>query len=78
MNTTSVIKRTRPRIDAHLHVGLRVLRTSDCTVWTIRQCWRADRTALLVAHNGGERRLVSFTELCRRHEIIQPFAEGAR
>ena len=64
---------TRPRLRSHTHIGLRVIRKDDRTIWTIRNLYRTDRQALLVAHRTGERKTVTWSDLYRGYDPVQPF-----
>lgn len=64
---------TRPRLRSHVHVGLRVIRKDDRTIWRVTQIWRMDRQVQLVAHHTGERRTVAWSDLYKGYECIQPY-----
>ena len=64
---------TRPRLRSHVHVGLRVMRKDDRTIWRVQNIWRMDRSVQLVHRDTGERRTVTWSDLYRGYEAIQPF-----
>jgi hypothetical protein len=69
---------TRTRLRDQLHVGLRVIHTDELHIWDVAQVWRADQEVLLIAHDTGERRRVSWAELTHHYELVQPFSGGPR
>jgi hypothetical protein len=64
---------TRPRLRSHVHVGLRVIRKDDRTIWKVAQIWRMDRQVQLVHRDTGARLTVAWGDLYRGYECIQPY-----
>jgi hypothetical protein len=64
---------TRPRLRSHLHIGARVIRKTDRTIWKVAQIWRMDRQVQLVHRDTGARLTVVWGDLYRGFEPIQPF-----
>jgi len=49
------------------------MRKDDRTIWRVQNIWRMDRSVQLVHRDTGERRTVTWSDLYRGYEAIQPF-----
>lgn len=66
----------RPRLQDHLHTGMRVINTASLEVYLLQNIWAEDRQAQLVSRTGA-RSTVTYTDLFHHYECVQPYRSAA-